>query len=103
MTDPRRPQGRLTRRRFLEGLPDLRGEVALTAFSVPASSLEFWHERLTRLEVPHQDAEPRFDEPAETEGGTSPVGAYPDGASPYGALDMLGRLAKDEPGKSRPS
>jgi ergothioneine biosynthesis protein EgtB len=25
-------------------------------------------------------------------GGTSPVGAYPDGASPYGALDMLGNV-----------
>ena len=50
-----------------EHLPPARrgsGEVALTAFSIPAGSLEFWRARLTRLEVPHQEAEPRFDEPA---------------------------------------
>jgi glyoxalase family protein len=50
-----------------EHLPPARrgtGEVALTAFSVPAASLEFWRERLTRLEVPHQEAKPRFEEPA---------------------------------------
>lgn len=49
-----------------EHLPPARrgtGEVALTAFSVPAGSLEFWRERLRRLEVPHQEAAPRFDEP----------------------------------------
>jgi glyoxalase family protein len=49
-----------------EHLPPARrgtGEVALTAFSVPAGSLDFWRERLTRLDVPHQQAEPRFDEP----------------------------------------
>ena len=40
------------------------GEVALTAFAVPVGSLEFWRERLTRLKVPHGEAEPRFDEPA---------------------------------------
>ena len=50
-----------------EHLPPARrgtGEVALTTFSVPAGSLAFWNERLMRLEVPHQAAEPRFDEPA---------------------------------------
>jgi glyoxalase family protein len=50
-----------------EHLPPARrgtGEVAWTAFSVPAGSLEFWRERLARLGVPHQDAEPRFGEPA---------------------------------------
>jgi glyoxalase family protein len=50
-----------------EHLPPARrgtGEVAQTAFSVPAASLEFWRERLTRLGVPHQQAEPRFGEPA---------------------------------------
>ena len=50
-----------------EHLPPARrgtGEVALTTFSVPAGSLAFWRERLMRLEVPHQAAEPRFDEPA---------------------------------------
>ena len=50
-----------------EHLPPARrgsGEVALTAFSIPAGSLEFWRARLTRFEVPHQEAEPRFDERA---------------------------------------
>lgn len=52
-----------------EHLPPARrgtGEVALAAFAVPAGSLEFWRERLKRLEVPHGEAEPRFDEPALT-------------------------------------
>jgi glyoxalase family protein len=52
-----------------EHLPPARrgtGEVALTAFSVPEGSLGFWRERLARLDVPHQEAEPRFDEPALT-------------------------------------
>ena len=40
------------------------GEVALTAFSVPDGSLEFWRERLSRLGVPHHEPEPRFGEPA---------------------------------------
>ena len=40
------------------------GEVAQTAFSVPAESFDFWRERLGRLGVPHQDAEPRFGDPA---------------------------------------
>jgi glyoxalase family protein len=50
-----------------EHLPAARrgtGEVELTAFSVPAGSLEFWRERLARQEVPHQKAEPRFEQPA---------------------------------------
>jgi glyoxalase family protein len=50
-----------------EHLPPARrgaGEVELTAFSVPAGSLEFWHERLARFEVAHQEAEPRLGEPA---------------------------------------
>jgi glyoxalase family protein len=52
-----------------EHLPPARrgtGEVALTAFSIPADSLDFWRERLSRLEVAHQAAEPRFGEPALT-------------------------------------
>ena len=40
------------------------GEVALTAFSVPDGSLDFWRERLSRLGVPHHEPEPRFGEPA---------------------------------------
>jgi glyoxalase family protein len=40
------------------------GEVALTAFSVPDDSLDFWRVRLVRLGVPHHDLEPRFGEPA---------------------------------------
>jgi glyoxalase family protein len=40
------------------------GEVALTAFSVPDDSLEFWREHLSGLGVPHHDLEPRFGEPA---------------------------------------
>ena len=50
-----------------EHLPPARrgtGEVALTAFSVPAGSLDFWRERLARLGVPHHEPEPRFGEPA---------------------------------------
>jgi glyoxalase family protein len=50
-----------------EHLPPARrgtGEVEFTAFAVPAGSLEFWRARLTRLAVPHREAEPRFDEPA---------------------------------------
>jgi glyoxalase family protein len=50
-----------------EHLPRARrgtGEVALTAFSIPAGSLAFWRARLTRLKVPHHEAELRFDEPA---------------------------------------
>ena len=50
-----------------EHLPPARrgtGEVAHTAFAVPPGSLDFWRERLSRLGVPHQDAEPRFGEPA---------------------------------------
>jgi glyoxalase family protein len=46
--------------------PARRGtdEVALTAFSVPDGSLDFWRERLSRLGVPHHEPEPRFGEPA---------------------------------------
>jgi glyoxalase family protein len=40
------------------------GEVAVTAFSVPDGSLDFWRERLSRLGVPHHEPEPRFGEPA---------------------------------------
>ena len=50
-----------------EHLPPARrgtGEVAATAFAVPAGSLEFWRERLTRLDVPHGEAAPRFEEAA---------------------------------------
>jgi glyoxalase family protein len=50
-----------------EHLPPARrgtGEVALTSFSVPAGSLDFWRERLSRLGVPHHEPEPMFDEPA---------------------------------------
>ena len=50
-----------------EHLPRARrgtGEVALTAFSVPAGSLDFWRERLSRLGVPHHEAEPKFGEQA---------------------------------------
>jgi glyoxalase family protein len=50
-----------------EHLPPARrgtGEVALTSFSVPAHSLDFWRERLMRLGVPHHEPEPIFDEPA---------------------------------------
>jgi glyoxalase family protein len=50
-----------------EHLPPARrgtGEVALTSFSVPAGSLDFWHERLSRLGVPHHEPEPMFDEEA---------------------------------------
>jgi glyoxalase family protein len=46
-----------------EHLPPARrgtGEVAQTAFSVPAGSLDFWRERLARLGVPHHQPEPRF-------------------------------------------
>jgi len=42
------------------------GEVALTAFSVPDGSLEFWRERLSRKGVPHHEPEPRFGELALT-------------------------------------
>jgi glyoxalase family protein len=42
------------------------GEVAQTGFSVPAGSLDFWRDRLSRLGVAHQEAEPRFGEPALT-------------------------------------
>lgn len=48
-----------------EHLPSARrgsGEVALTAFAVPEGSLGFWRERLTRLDVAHREAEPRFGE-----------------------------------------
>jgi glyoxalase family protein len=48
-----------------EHLPSARrgtGEVALTAFSLPAGSLDFWRERLSRLGVPHHEAEPAFGE-----------------------------------------
>ncbi len=50
-----------------EHLPPARrgtGEVAQTAFTVPAGSLDFWRERLTRLGVPHDEPEPVFDERA---------------------------------------
>jgi glyoxalase family protein len=52
-----------------ESLPPARrgtGEVALTAFSVPVGSLDFWRERLARLDVPHHEVEARFGEPALT-------------------------------------
>lgn len=39
------------------------GEVALTRFSVPDGSLDFWRERLTALGVSHHEPEPRFGEP----------------------------------------
>jgi glyoxalase family protein len=50
-----------------EHLPPARrgtGEVALTSFSVPAGSLDFWRERLRHLGVPHHEPEPLFDEAA---------------------------------------
>jgi glyoxalase family protein len=50
-----------------EHLPSARrgtGEVALTAFSIPAGSLDFWRERLMRLGLPHHEPERWFDEPA---------------------------------------
>ena len=40
------------------------GEVALTAFSAPDGSLDFWRERLRRLGVPHHETEARFGETA---------------------------------------
>ena len=52
-----------------EHLPPARrgtGEVAQTAFSVPAGSLDFWRERVARLGVAHQEAEARFGEAALT-------------------------------------
>ena len=50
-----------------EHLPPARrgtGEVAQTAFTVPAGSHDFWRERLARLGVPHDEPEPVFDERA---------------------------------------
>ena len=49
-----------------EHLPPRAG-VAVRSRSPPSrypQSLEFWRARLTRFEVPHQEAEPRFDERA---------------------------------------
>jgi glyoxalase family protein len=40
------------------------GEVALTTFSVPDGSLEFWRARLAAAGVTHHQPEPRFGEPA---------------------------------------
>jgi glyoxalase family protein len=48
-----------------EHLPPARrgtGEVARTSLAVPAGSLDFWRERLSRLGVPHHAPEPMFDE-----------------------------------------
>jgi glyoxalase family protein len=50
-----------------EHLPAARrgaGEVAQTAFSVPAGSLDFWRERLARLGVAQREPEHTFGEPA---------------------------------------
>ena len=50
-----------------EHLPPARrgtGEVAQTAFAVPSGSLDFWRERLSRLEVTHGEPESTFGEPA---------------------------------------
>lgn len=36
------------------------GQIKATTYSVPAGSLEFWHERMVRLRVPHDDPTKRF-------------------------------------------
>lgn len=72
-----------------EHLPPARrgtGEVALTAFAVPEGSLGFWRERLRRLDVAHEEAEPKFDEPAlalaDPDGLPLALVATPDAAAP---------------------